>query len=122
MSDGDIQIVPAGNSRIVICHWDEDGGYWQALDIPHQALNGHENHEYDVWPAVTDVTPGQNWPEGEEMYLNDCTLTASATPSPEPSPTETLPPTGANLNMFIVAVGLIATGAWMKWKSMRSVR
>lgn len=117
----DIVIVPAGNDRITICHWSE-GGHWEALNVPHQALEGHDNHDMDVWPPVEGVTDGQNWPRGQSMYINDCTLTASATPTPEPSPSGTLPPTGANENMAVLAVVLIAAGAWMKWKSTKRKR
>lgn len=114
-----VDIVPVGNNKIIICHWQSDGGYWQAIEINHNALNGHDNHSYDVWPPVEDVTDGSNWPAGENMYLNDCTLTAEITesPSPEPSPTGTLPPTGATENMAVLGVALLIAGIWMKWRS-----
>jgi hypothetical protein len=115
----DSVIVPVGNNKIIICHWEGEGGAWQAIEINHNGLNGHDNHDYDVWPPVEGVTDGQNWPKGEDMYLNDCTLNATATATPEPSesPTGTLPPTGASLNMAVLAVAMIASGAWMKWKA-----
>jgi hypothetical protein len=118
MTDTNWNIVPAGNERIIICHFNE-GGTWEALDVPHQALEGHSQHETDVWPPVPEVTEGMNWPLGQEMYLNNCVLTASATPSPSPSPTGTLPPTGASETITALLGGaLILVGVWLKVKSL----
>jgi hypothetical protein len=121
-----IQVVPAGNNKIIICHWNNGAGHWEAMEINHNGLNGHDNHEYDVWPPVEDVTEGSNWPQGEDMYLNDCALNATASPSPEPSPepspTGTLPPTGATENSIALGMALILTGALLKWKSRKSYK
>jgi LPXTG-motif cell wall-anchored protein len=126
MQNSQIKVIPVGQDSLVVCHWQEESGSWAALTVPHQALNGHGNHELDIWPPVQEVTPGMNWPAGQEVYLNDCALPSSPSPtsstsaSASPSPTDTLPPTGAaeNAVMAVLGVALIAAGAWMKAKSL----
>lgn len=116
-------------NRITICHWD-NGGHWNAIEISTSALNGHDNHDLDIWPPIEDVTPGQNWPQGEAVYLNGCVL--ASTPSPGPTSTSsgsagptasssaTLPDTGTgeNVAMALVGLTLILIGAWMKLRSL----
>lgn len=112
-------------NRIVICHWD-NGGHWEAIEISTAALGGHQQHETDIWPPVPDVTEGQNWPDGEAVYLNNCALAVTESPSASatttPSPSDTLPDTGPgeNLAMTVLGLALIAAGAWMKVKAMRA--
>jgi hypothetical protein len=94
-------------ATITICHW-TDGGMWEAITVNHNALEGHQNH-FDIWPPVPDVTQGQNWPVGEDVYINGCALQAQ--PSPSPSPGPSLPESGAGvLALLLLATLLVAVG------------
>jgi hypothetical protein len=92
---------------ITICHWNESGT-WNPIEISTNALNGHTNHEMDIWPPVEGVTPGMNWPQGEVVYLNDCVL-AATTPPPEPSPSPSLPESGAAVSIALLMVLFLLT-------------
>jgi hypothetical protein len=100
-------------NRITVCHWD-GSGHWDAIEISTSALNGHDNHDLDIWAPVEGVTPGHNWPQGETIYLNGCVLEAQASPSPTPSPTSTLPDTGMGVFPVPIALLLMAAGLALK--------
>lgn len=107
-------------NRIVVCHWNNGGG-WDAIEVSTSALGGHSNHNRDIWPPVEGVSEGQNWPDGEDIWLNDCAIETTATESPSPSASGTLPDTGPGemAAMTLVGVMLIAAGAWLKVRSLR---
>ena len=79
--------------KIVVCHW-ANGGHWNQITVSVNALNGHENHQWDIWPAVDGVTDGQNWNRGENVYANGCETTrpGQPLPTPEPTPSESVAP------------------------------
>lgn len=130
----DLVVVPAGSDKLVICHWQGDGGVWEAISVSHSALNGHDNHDFDIWPPVTGVTPGHNWENGSDVYLAGCVLGANPSPTPtgsesgtsEPSPTQTatLPPTGpVEIGAQVAAaLALVAAGLWLQRTSERARR
>jgi LPXTG-motif cell wall-anchored protein len=129
-----VDVVPVGSNSLVICHWTNGTGHWEAITVNHNALNGHEQHSLDVWPPVDDITDGMNWPEGETLYLSNCTFATSPSESPSPSPsesstgtatpapTDTLPPTGAveTSGMLMVGAVLLAAGVWLKRRADRA--
>jgi LPXTG-motif cell wall-anchored protein len=116
-------------NNVTICHFNQ-GGYWDAVTVSTNALNGHDNHELDIWPPIEDTTEGSNWPGGEAVYLNGCVLAATPEPTPTPtdtatgtaSPSPTLPETGAGENVILSMAGifLIGAGIWLKLKALRS--
>jgi LPXTG-motif cell wall-anchored protein len=128
------EIVPAGGGSVVVCHWNNGGG-WDALDVATSALNGHEQHDRDIWPPVGGVSEGQNWPDGEDIWLNDCRLQATPEPSQSAtssgtappsnsasvSATPTLPDTGPGEVAAMTAVGVALTlaGIWLKVQARR---
>lgn len=103
-------------NRIIVCHWTE-GGHWNALDIPHEGLNGHDGHNGDIWPPIPEVTDGSNWPQGEAVYYNNCAIEAVVTPSPSPSPS--LPETGLNSPYLAISTLLILIGLMLVLRSRR---
>ena len=116
-------------NRVTVCHWD-NGGHWQAIEVSTSALSGHTNHDLDIWPPIDGVSPGHNWPQGTDVWLNGCVLaptptptatsSTTASPSPTPTPTSTLPDTGAEAVIYtITGIVLIVTGGWLKHTSRK---
>lgn len=113
-------------NKVTLCHWAE-GGHWNAIEVSTSALSGHDNHGIDIWPPIEEVTEGNNWPEGEAVYLNACVLAATPEPSDSPtssgtaSPSATLPETGpvGVLIMLISALILIGGGYYLWLLSRR---
>lgn len=79
--------LAAPESKITICHW-ANGGHWNTITISYSALEGHDNHDLDIWPPVPGETPGHNWPQGESVYANDCAIATTPTPTATATPTE----------------------------------
>jgi LPXTG-motif cell wall-anchored protein len=102
-------------NKVVICHWD-NGGHWEAIEVATSSLNAHDNHDLDIWPPIEGGHQGMNWPKGEAVYLNGCVLASTPGPSPSGSPSETLPETGASLNIALIGAAMVISGAWLKWK------
>ena len=115
-------------NRVVICHWNNGGG-WDAIEISTSALGGHDQHERDIWPPIEGVSDGQNWEQLGAVWDNGCRIEATPSPSPSPtssstaspSPSATLPDTGPAETAAMALTGLlmIAVGAWLKWRSLR---
>jgi len=97
------------NTKVQICHWTEAGKYvsievsTNSVDSSGDwALNGHGNHEHDIYPSFTakngDVVPAY----GDQSLLNtDCkdptaTKTATATKTKTPTKTATVTKTPTN--------------------------
>jgi hypothetical protein len=112
-------------AKIALCHWNE-GGSWNSLELPLQALEaqGHPNHALDIWPSSAG-TPGNNWPQGEAIFLNGCAMvihpepTATASPSSSPS----LPESGTEtLGLSVLALVLIVVGVFLMARSEARTR
>ena len=127
------------SDKILICHW-ANGGHWNSINVSVEALEGHENHVWDIWPAVDGVTEGQNWNRGENVYVNGCETTrpGQPLPTPEPTPSESVAPsptitvtatavptpapteceTGVNEAALLVplSVALAAAAMWDRWR------
>jgi hypothetical protein len=86
----------AVSDKIFICHW-KNSGEWVGIAINTSALDGHENHDFDIWPPVDGVTDGMNWDLGEDILVNGCETTDRPTPTasvtPEPTMSESASPT-----------------------------
>ena len=80
--------------KIAICHW-SNSGQWNIITVSSSALEGHDNHRFDIWPPVDGMTDGKNWGRGENVYVNGCQTTDidNVLPSPEPTLTASPSPT-----------------------------
>jgi hypothetical protein len=84
-------VEPEAVTKIFICHWAKSG-HWNGISVSVEALEGHEEHQFDIWPPFEDITDGQNWGRGENVYVNGCMTTDIDNTLPSPEPTESASP------------------------------
>ena len=117
-------LLTVGADRTTICHWN-NGGSWNAIEVAHSALGAHSAHELDIWPPIEGVTPGHNWPAGQDVFLNGCAVPVEESPPPEPSPSpsNSLPTTGADPAIMAMLSGaLILSGVGLSVARRREQR
>jgi hypothetical protein len=88
MLDGISPGDQAPPGRVTVCHWKSSGG-WNQIEVSVSALEGHSQHDLDIWTAVPGLTPGMNWPVGEGVYDNGCQIITDPSPTPTATPTAT---------------------------------